>query len=78
MKTFHAKGQVIHTCLAQFYMELGLELVNIEWFTQYIGAPAIKPFVDKVVKMRVQATYEEDSTKANTAKIIGNSGNFII
>ena len=72
IQTFHAKNQVIHTCLAKFYLDMGLKLVNIEWFSQYIGAPAIKPFVEKVVQMRIQA--QKDSTKANTAKIIGNSG----
>ena len=73
IQTFRAKDQLIHTCLAKYYLELGMKVDNIRWFTQYLGEPAIKPFIDKVVNMRIEAT-GKDETKANTAKIIGNSG----
>ena len=60
-------------------MELGLEIKNVQWFTQYLGEEAIKPFIEKVVQMRIQASQpgQEDKTKSNTAKIIGNSGEII-
>ena len=76
VQTFRAKNQLIHTCLAQYYLELGMKIENIRWFTQYLGERAIKPFMDKVVKMRIEAT-GKDETKANTAKIIGNSGEYL-
>ena len=74
IQTFRGKNQLLHTCLAQYYLELGLKLTNVQWFTQYLGEEAIKPFIEKVVKMRIEATHENDTTKSNTAKIIGNSG----
>lgn len=79
IQTFRAKNQVLHTCLIQFYLELGLEIKNVQWFTQYLGEEAIKPFIEKVVQMRIQASQpgQEDKTKSNTAKIIGNSGEII-
>ena len=73
IQTFRAKDQLIHTCLAKYYLELGMKILNIRWFSQYLGEHAIKPFIDKVVNMRIEAT-GKDETKANTAKIIGNSG----
>ena len=39
-----------------------------------MGEPCLKPFVEKVTSLRIDATYENDPTKSNTAKIIGNSG----
>ena len=73
IQTFRAKDQLIHTCLAKYYLELGMKIKNIRWFSQYLGERSIKPFIDKVVNMRIEAT-GKDETKANTAKIIGNSG----
>ena len=81
VQTFRAKNILIHTCLARFYLEIGLKLFNIKWFTQYLGETSIAPFMKKVTSMRIEATKDKanpDKTKSNTAKIIGNSGEIFI
>ena len=78
VQTFRGKNQLLHTCLVQFYLQLGLQITNVKWFTQYLGQEAIKPFIEKVVTMRIEATRENDTTKSNTAKIIGNSGKIFL
>ena len=66
------------TPLAQFYMSRGIKIKNVSKFIQYEGGAALKPFAEKVVKMRVEATHENDEAKSNTAKLYGNSGKFYI
>ena len=77
VQTFRAKNILLHTCLVRFYMSIGLKIFNVKWFTQYLGEKSIAPFMEKVTSMRIEATHEKDSTKSNTAKIIGNSGSYI-
>ena len=77
VQTFRASNILLHTCLAQFYLEIGLKLFDIKWFTQYLGEASIAPFMKKVTSMRIEASQDKanpDKTKSNTAKIIGNSG----
>ena len=64
------------TPLAQFYLSRGMKIKNITRFIQYEGGAALKPFAEKVVNMRIEATNEEppDEAKSNTAKLYGNSG----
>ena len=64
------------TPLAQFYLSRGMKISNVTRFIQYEGGAALKPFTEKVVNMRVEATEEEDDAKGNTAKLYGNSGKF--
>jgi len=59
--------------LLLFYLELGYEIRNIRMATQYLGENCMAPFINKVVDMRIKATDEGDETKANTAKVMGNS-----
>ena len=66
------------TPLAEFYLSLGMKITNITKFVQYEGGAALKPFAEKVVNMRIEATYEKDEAKSNTAKLYGNSGKFSI
>ena len=73
VQTFNASQVFLLSELARFYMELGMKLKNIKLFTQYLGEQCFAPFIDKVTTMRIQATYEGDETKSNTAKVIGNS-----
>ena len=76
IQTFRAQNILLHTCLVKHYMQIGLKIFNVKWFTQYLGEKSIAPFMEKVTSMRIAATHEKDSTKSNTAKIIGNSGMF--
>ena len=62
------------TSMAQFYLERGIKVTNITEFWQYEGGYALKPFAEKVVNMRIEATHEKDEAKSNTAKLFGNSG----
>ena len=61
----------------QFWISRGMKISNITKFYQFIPGKALKPFADKVYKMRCEATYEKDESKGNTAKIFGNSGKFM-
>lgn len=73
VQTFRGKQLLLLSELAKFYLDLGMELRNITLFTQYLGEHCFAPFIDKVTKMRIEATYEGDETKSNTAKIMGNA-----
>ena len=55
-----------------------MEVYDIKEFVQFIPGACFKPFADKVVQLRVEATYENDDAKQLTAKLFGNSGNIYI
>ena len=55
-------------------MEKGLKINNIKEFIQYIPGKGFLPFAKKVVKLRSEATVENDDAKQLTAKLFGNSG----
>ena len=74
IQTYRAENILLHSCLAQFYLSIGLKIFNVRWFHQYLGEKGIAPFLEKVTRMRIEATHDQDETKANTAKIMGNSG----
>ena len=74
VQKFNAKQLLIMSDLAKFYIELGLKIVNVTKFIQYVPRKTLLPFADKVYQMRVSATYEKDEAKSMTAKLFGNSG----
>ena len=49
-------------------------MYNVKEFIQYVPGQTFRPFAEKVVKMRIEATYEQDDAKQLTAKLYGNSG----
>ena len=49
--------------------------VTIKEFIQFEAGACFRPFADKVVQLRTEATYENDDAKQLTAKLFGNSGN---
>ena len=60
-------------------MEKGMDVYDVKEFIQYIPGQCFRPFTDKVVQLRVEATNENDDAKQLTAKLFGNSGsNFIL
>ena len=73
VQTYHAKQLFCLTELVKFYLELGYKVSNITAVYQYEPGKALLPFVEKVTKMRCQATMEGDDAKQQTAKLIGNS-----
>lgn len=74
VQKFNGKQIFVMSNMAKLYLDLGLKILNITKFVQYIGAKTLLPFADKVYEMRVSATYEKDEAKAMTAKLFGNSG----
>ena len=66
---YNAKQILLMTPLIRLYMQEGLEVSNPTRFIQYQPGKALKPFQDKVVKMRVEATHEGDDSKQLTAKV---------
>ena len=73
VQTYHAKQLFCLTKLAKFYLKLGYKVSNITAVYQYEPGKALLPFVEKVTKMRCEATMEGDDAKQLTAKLIGNS-----
>ena len=62
------------TTLIQFWFGEGLEITDIHHFTQYQPGKALNPFAEKVTKLRIEATFDGDEAKAQSAKLAGNSG----
>ena len=73
IQTYRGKDLFILSDLLDFYLEIGYEIRNIRMAVQYLGENCMAPFINKVVQMRIQATNDGDDTKANTAKVMGNS-----
>lgn len=72
VQTYRGQNLFLFSELIKFYLELGYEIRNVKLATQYLGEKCFAKFIKEVVDMRVEAT-GKDETKANTAKIIGNS-----
>lgn len=64
--------------LFRFYLDQGLIIYNIEEFIQYEPGKCFRPFTEKVVKLRSEATVENDEAKGLTAKLFGNAGKTIL
>jgi len=73
IQTYRGEDLFLLSELLVFYIDLGYEVRNVRMATQYLGENCLAPFINKVVKMRIEATNEGDDTKANTAKVMGNS-----
>ena len=78
IQCYNAKQIFVMTEMVRVWLRMGLKVTNITQFVQYIPGKALLPFVEKVTKMRVDATYEKDEAKATTAKLFGNSGKIFI
>ena len=76
IQCYHGSQIMAFSPVIQFWISRGMKISNITKFYQFIPGKALKPFADKVYKMRCEATYEKDESKGNTAKIFGNSGKF--
>ena len=54
-----------------------MKIYDVKEFIQYVPGKTFLPFANKVVQLRVEATYEDDDAKQLTAKLFGNSGLFL-
>ena len=70
IQTYRGTKLFVFSPLLKFYFELGYEMKNVTMATQYLGERCFKPFIDKVVEMRIQATYEGDETKVGNLNFI--------
>lgn len=71
--TFNAKEIVLATPLLRYYLQNGLKVTRIHYFVEYGRDMPFKPFVDKMVSMRVRATDEGNALHQSLAKILMNS-----
>ena len=63
---------LLHSKVIEFYIELGCE-IQIHEFVQYKGERCFKPFVDRVVGLRMDAKRQGNQPMNITAKLCGNS-----
>ena len=71
--TFNANGIVLASPLVKYYIQNGLVVTNVYYFVEYIPDKVFKPFVNEMVKMRVQATIDDNSQRQNLSKLMMNS-----
>ena len=71
---YHGTNVFAMTPLIQFWLRQGLEITDIKHFVQYQPGTMLKPFAEKVTKLRIEATFDGDEGKATSAKLVGNSG----
>ena len=74
LQYYNGSQLLLMTPTIKFYAARGYQLRNPTLFVQFARGRLLSPFCEKVVKMRVQATYEQDEAKNLTAKLYGNSG----
>ena len=74
IQCFNDQNHLLFSPMAKFYLDEGLEISNVKTFIQYQPDTCLKPFIEKVTKMRIEAEYDRKFLKGETAKIIGNSG----
>ena len=74
IQCFNATEHLIMTPLVKHYLAIGLKITKIHKIVQYQPAKALAPFVTRVTEMRLEAERSKKMTKANSAKIFGNSG----
>ena len=76
VQTYHGTDLFLFTPLVKLYMELGLEISNVQEVVQYYPGKCFLPFANRVVQLRSEATRDGDDAKQLTAKLFGNAGEF--
>ena len=74
VQVYNADRIFVLTEMVRVWMRIGSKISNITQFVQYVPGKTLLPFVEKVTRMRCEATYDKDEAKATTAKLYGNSG----
>ena len=77
IQTYHGSKVFLFTPLVKLYMEMGMEISNITEVIQYYPGKCFLPFANRVVQLRSEATRDGDDAKQLTAKLFGNSGEFL-
>ena len=71
--TWNAKGFIACTPLLRFYMELGMEISNLQWALQYEKACPFSDFVNSLVEVRIAAKKDGNGPLGDRAKFVLNS-----
>ena len=77
VQTYHGENLFLMTPLVKLYMEMGMEITNVTEVVQYQPGKCFLPFAKRVVQLRSEATRDGDDAKQLTAKLFGNSGEFL-
>ena len=77
IQTYHGSKVFLFTPLVKLYMEMGMEISNVTEVIQYYPGKCFLPFANRVVQLRSEATRDGDDAKQLTAKLFGNSGEFL-
>ena len=71
--TFHANEIILASPLLKFYFENGLVVKKVHFCIEYTPDKCFRPFIDSLVKMRIEATEENNKQKTMLAKLMMNS-----
>ena len=71
--TFNAQNIILATPLLKYYMDNGLKIEKVHYFVEYLPGEPFRPFIDKMVNMRIKATDDDNQLHQNLAKILMNS-----
>ena len=71
--TWNSKGFIGCTPLLRFYLDLGMELSNIQWAIQYQRGAPFAEFVSSLVGERIKAAEECNKPRGERAKFVLNS-----
>ena len=74
IQCFNASQHLLMTPLVKHYLSIGLKIPKIYKVVQYQPYRSLGPFVKHVTGMRLEAERSKKMTKANSAKVFGNSG----
>ena len=77
IQSYHGENVFLMTPLVKLYMEIGLTISNVTEVVQYQPGKCFLPFAKRVVQLRSEATRDGDDAKQLTAKLFGNSGEFL-
>ena len=70
---FNAKGYLMTTDLAQFYLEKGMTISNLQLAVEYPRTQPLAKFVNLVTQKRKEATRLKDNNLQQTYKLVMNS-----
>ena len=73
VQTMHATKILLHTELVKFYVSNGFKISKAYDFYEFEASPCFDRLYTKLYESRVEATEQNDDTKATAIKLVGNS-----
>ena len=71
--TWNSQGFIACTPLLRFYMEIGMEVSNLQWALQYEAASPFADFVNSLVEVRIAAKESNNGPLGDRSKFCLNS-----